>query len=119
MTLEKLAKICGVSIGTVSKAFSGSKEISLKTKEKIFETAKKHGCYEKYAKIKFSKKVVAVIVPEFKSAYYVDIAVYLEEELKNKGFLTLIKCVCANCLDLFAKGYRRQTCTGSKGIFSN
>ena len=90
MTLEKLAKICGVSIGTVSKAFSGSKEISLKTKEKIFETAKKHGCYEKYAKIKFSKKVVAVIVPEIKSAYYCNIVEYIENELKKHDILTVI-----------------------------
>lgn len=90
MTLEKLAALAGVSLGTVSKAFSGSKEISEKTRQKIFSIAKETNCYNKYMKNEFSKKVVAFIVPEFKSAYYVDIAVYLEEELKNKGFLTVI-----------------------------
>ena len=31
MNIEKLAKMTGVSVGTVSKAFTGSKEISEKT----------------------------------------------------------------------------------------
>jgi folate-dependent phosphoribosylglycinamide formyltransferase PurN len=89
MTLEKLAQLAGVSLGTVSKAFSGSKEISEKTKQKIFDIAKQHGCYNKYMKVDFDKKVVAVILPEIKSAYYVDIAVHLEEALKNSGFLSV------------------------------
>ena len=89
MTLEKLATLAGVSLGTVSKAFSGSKEISEKTKQKIFSIAKQTGCYTKYMKVDFDKKIVAVIIPELKSAYYVDIAVYLEDALKNNGFLTV------------------------------
>ena len=89
MTLEKLADLAGVSLGTVSKAFSGSKEISEKTKQKIFSIAKDVGCYNKYMKVDFNKKVVAVILPEIKSAYYVDIAIHLEEALKNSGFLSV------------------------------
>jgi hypothetical protein len=48
INLEKLAQLANVSIGTVSKAFSGSKEISEKTKNRIFTLAKKHDCFEKY-----------------------------------------------------------------------
>ena len=44
MTLKKLAEITGTSVGTVSKAFSGSPEISLETREKIYAVAKENGC---------------------------------------------------------------------------
>ena len=47
MTLKELAAICGMSVGTLSKAFSGSKEISEVTRDKIFATAKELGCFEK------------------------------------------------------------------------
>ena len=67
MTIQKLAKLAGVSAGTVSKAFSGSSEIPEKTRNHIFEVAKQNNCFEKYYKIKYSKKVVAVICPEVKS----------------------------------------------------
>lgn len=90
MTLEKIAKLAGVSLGTVSKAFSNSKEISQKTRQKIFDIAKEQGCYKKYIKTEFNKKVVALILPEVKSAYYADISVYFEEVLKKKGFLTVL-----------------------------
>ena len=47
MTLQKLAKMTGVSVSTVSKAFSDSEEISRDTKKLVFKTAKSTGCFEK------------------------------------------------------------------------
>ena len=70
MTMKILAKLSGVSVSTVSKAFSGSKEISAHQREHIFQTAKENGCYEKYYKPRFEKPVIAVICPEFQSGYY-------------------------------------------------
>ena len=84
INIEKLAQLANVSIGTVSKAFSGSKEISEKTRNKIFALAKKHDCFEKYYKAKREKKVVAVICPELKSPYYVDIVSRIEKLLNDK-----------------------------------
>ena len=45
MNLSKLAQIANVSVSTVSKAFSDSNEISIQTKEHIFEIAKEYGCH--------------------------------------------------------------------------
>ena len=84
---EKLASLANVSIGTVSKAFSGSKEISEKTKNKIFELAKKHDCFEKYYKAKRDKKVVALICPELISPYYAEIVSRIEKNLSAKGVI--------------------------------
>lgn len=90
MTLEKLANIAKVSLGTVSKAFSGSHEISEKTRQKIFEVAKENGCFEKYYKEKREKKVIAVICPELESSYYCSIVSRLESEIAKKGALMIL-----------------------------
>ncbi len=90
MTIQKLAKLAGVSAGTVSKAFSGSSEIPEKTRNHIFEVAKQNNCFEKYNKIKYSKKVVAVICPEVKSEYYCSIVSYIEKELAKQGVMMVL-----------------------------
>lgn len=64
MSLKKIAELSGVSVSTVSKAFSYSKEISEEKRQEIFENAKKAGCLEKYYK-PVNKKVIAVICPGF------------------------------------------------------
>lgn len=90
MNLETLAKLAEVSVGTVSKAFSGSKEISEDTKDRIFALAKEHGCFDKYNKNRFEKKVVAVLCPEIKSEYYTTIATLLERQITSHGGIMLL-----------------------------
>ena len=90
MSLERIAQEACVSIGTVSKAFSFSKEISEKTRQKIFDCAKELGCFEKYYKAKRSAKVIALIFPELESAYYSSIVSFMEKKLQSQGFLTTI-----------------------------
>ncbi len=85
MNLTTLASLAGVSVSTVSKAFSGSAEISEETRERIFALAKKHGCYDRYNKNKFSKKVIAVLVPELKSSFYSATVTMLYEEIMRAG----------------------------------
>lgn len=70
MTLEKLAKLAGVSISTVSKVFYDSDEISTETKEKVLQLAKEHNCYEKYYKPRYTRRVIAVICPELLGVHY-------------------------------------------------
>ena len=58
MSLKELAKRANVSTATVSKAFSGSKDISEKTRRLVFDTAKDMGIFEKYHKERASKIVM-------------------------------------------------------------
>lgn len=70
ITLSKLARLANVSVSTASKAFSGSGEVSRETKEMIYAVAKEHGCFKKFYNVKYPKLVVAVVAPEFDSAFY-------------------------------------------------
>ena len=85
MNLTTLASLAGVSVSTVSKAFSGSREISEETREKIFAIARENGCFDKYNKNKFEKKVIAVICPEIISEYYSSITEELRNEIRSRG----------------------------------
>ena len=77
MNLKQLSSITGYSLATVSKAFSGSNEISKETREIIVKKATELGIYEKYNKQKYQKMVVAILCPEIESAYYTDILSFI------------------------------------------
>ena len=80
ITLSKIAALAHVSVPTVSKAFSMSSEVNEKTREIIFDIAKKHGCFRKYYNAKYPKHVIAVICPEFKSRYYAGLLSRIQEK---------------------------------------
>ncbi len=81
MTLAKLAALAGVSVSTVSKALSESREISESTREEIIALAKEHGCYEKYYNPKYQKKLIAVLCPEILGNHYGRMANDMEREI--------------------------------------
>ena len=85
MTLEKLAKLANLSVSTVSKAFSGSRDISEETRRKVFQIAKEQGCYEKYYKGRYARRVIAVICPEIQSEYYATTVTLLERRIHEMG----------------------------------
>ncbi len=90
MTLAKIAKMANVAVSTVSKAFSDSPEISSETKELIMKIARETGCYEKYYKPKYNKKLIAVICPEVLGIHYSQMATYLEKKISHRGDTTLL-----------------------------
>lgn len=90
MTMAKLASLAGVSVSTVSKAFSASDEISEEKREHIFKIAREMGCYDKYCKNICQKPVIAVICPEFQSNYYAQQLSCFEREIKNRGGIMVV-----------------------------
>ena len=76
MTMRELAKLCNVSVSTVSKAFCEADDVSNETKELIFKIAKEQGCLGIYYNGKYYKKIIAVICPELVSEYY---TIFIEE----------------------------------------
>lgn len=92
MTLKMIAEMAGTSVSSVSKAFSGSGEISEETKEKIFRIAKDFGCFEKYYKAPRKQPMIALIVPEIDSEYYGACASVFERAFNRRGADTIIAC---------------------------
>ena len=90
MTLKDIAKLCNVSVSTVSKAFCDAEDVSLETKQLVFEIAKENGCYEKYYKGRYHKFVVAVICPEIDSQFYSRFVEHLQEAVEREGGVTVI-----------------------------
>ena len=90
MTLIRLAELAGVSVATVSKAFSGSKEIGHTTRERIFALAKEHGCFEKYYKSPRKRPLIALILPEPESEFYGRWMGVLERVLNAHGADSII-----------------------------
>ncbi len=102
MTLKDIAKLCNVSVSTVSKAFWDAEDISDSTKQLIFDVAKENGCYEKYYKGKYHKFVVAVICPEIDSQYYARFTEQLGEAIEREGGITVV------ALDRFDKERQKE-----------
>ena len=90
MTLSQLAKLTGTSVGTVSKAFSGSREISEETRNRIYEVAKEHGCFDKYYKAPRKRPLIALLPPEPESEYYGREIGLIEKALTKRGADTII-----------------------------
>ena len=90
MTLSKLAQLANVSVSVVSKAFSGKGEISDAMREHVFSVARAHGCFQQFYHVPYDKPVIAVIVPEVRSRYYVRYIELLGRALEQKGYTMLL-----------------------------
>ena len=90
MNMRSIAKLAGVSLSTVSKAFSGSGEISDSTRQRIFDIAKEHGLYDIYKKNKFPKRVIAVICPELENDFFIEVIKLLDTKLRERDCVMLL-----------------------------
>ena len=97
MTLTKIAKLAETSVSTVSKAFSGSKEISEETRERIFRIAKEVGSFDKYYKAPRKNPLIAILVPEIDSECYGTYASIFEREFQKRGADTIIASTGFDC----------------------
>ncbi len=88
--MKDLAKLAGVSVATVSKAFRGAEDISQQTREHIFKIAREYGCYGKFHKGKYYKKVIAVICPEMASSYYTRFVEVLRGLIEEAQYIPVI-----------------------------
>ena len=95
MNMRDLAKLANVSISTVSKAFKNADDINEETKQHIFNLAKQNGCYGKYCKEKYPKKVIAIISRELGGDYYKEIVEKFENIISKNN------CICVIANDMF------------------
>lgn len=90
MTLSKLAQLANVSVSVVSKAFSGKDGISEAMREHVFAVAREHGCFQQFYHVPYDKPVIAVIVPEVISQYYIHFIEVLGRRIEESGYTMLL-----------------------------
>lgn len=90
MTMRELAKEANVSLSTVSKAFLDADDVSKQTKEHIFAVAKACGCFWKYYKGRYQKRVIAIICPELLSNFYIKFVEQLKTLVEEAGCIATI-----------------------------
>ena len=112
MTMRDLARLANVSISTVSKAFHSAEYISEETRQQIFAIAKEHGCFGKFYKERFHKKIIAIICPELSGSYYSGYVERLQKIIEDNDGIALISTdhfrrgVQAELIDYYASYLR-------------
>ena len=85
ITTSKIAKICGVSQGTVDRALNNRAEIKAETKHKIIEVAHRYG-YREYIDAKDDKIVgqIGIIVFNLNDEYFSRLITEVEYALRGE-----------------------------------
>ena len=90
MTLSKLAQLANVSVAVVSKAFSGREDVSEAMREHVFAVAREHGCFQQFYHARYDKPVIAVIIPEAISQFYIHYIEVLKKDIEENGYTMLL-----------------------------
>lgn len=93
VTTKEIAKICGVSRGTVDRALNGKSRINSETKEKILSVAKELG-YRKdmlaRGLVKGTTMYIGVVVFDIRNHYFSQMVNAIELEAKTKDYFVNI-----------------------------
>lgn len=89
ITTEELAKICGVSQGTVDRALNNRPDIKKETKDKILSVAKLYG-YRRPSNTAKCKGQIGIIVFNLNNEYFSELIMNIEEILRSDGYGTII-----------------------------
>ncbi|MFA6477967.1 MAG: LacI family DNA-binding transcriptional regulator [Victivallaceae bacterium] len=89
----ELAKLCGVSQGTVDRALHGRDGISRETRKRILEAAELHGYRANPAARELMtgrSRIVAAVIPQLNSAFLMDFAGNVKSALDRTGLHLII-----------------------------
>ncbi len=89
VTIKDIAKEANVSYATVSRALSGSPEISEKTRAHVLEVSKRMGYTKNYiahAMVKKRTGLIGLIVASVKNPFMSELAFHIEQHAMLKGY---------------------------------
>lgn len=93
ISTHQLAKICGVSQGTVDRALNDRPGINPKTKEKILAAAKAYGYRPNIHARSISggrSMLIGIVVFDLHNEYFSDVLTKIEEACRKKGYSTVV-----------------------------
>jgi len=92
-TIKDIAKACGVSTATVSRAYDKNAVIKEKTREFILKTAGEMGYSPNIVArgLKTAKsQMVGIIIPSIENTFYLDLLKYIETELYRHNYRLMV-----------------------------
>jgi len=92
-TIKDIAKACGVSTATVSRAYDKNAVIKEKTREYILKTANEMGYFPNIVArgLKTSKsQIVGIIIPSVQNSFYLDLLKHIEIELHKHNYRLMV-----------------------------
>lgn len=93
ISTTEIAKICGVSQGTVDRALNNRKGISAKTKERILNVAKEYGYRPNIHASSMAggkSHLIGVVVFDLNNQYFSDILMNIESYCASFGYSTVV-----------------------------
>ena len=98
VTLKDVAKACGYSANTISRALRGDKKLPDHTRETIAKTAREMGYIRNLTAhtLRIGRShLVAIIINDINNPYYTNMASEIDRKLSRSGFHMIIFC-CHN-----------------------
>ena len=93
ITSDELARLCGVSQGTVDRALNNRPGISPKTKQKVLQVAKEHGFIKnQYASFlsRGASNLIGVVMLNLKNEFFSQLLTSIESTARSHGYTTVI-----------------------------
>lgn len=93
VTVKDLAKLCGVSIGTVDRAINDRGGINPETKKKILDAAREYGFVKNQNALSLSlgkPNLIGVIITDLKNEFQCTLLTAIEARASKLGYSTLI-----------------------------
>lgn len=101
ISIDDIAKIAGVSRGTVSRAFNERSDINRKTREKVLEIARKNNYFPNSSARGLAKgrtETIGIIVPEIKNPFLPEMITAIEKAAQKHGMSALLAITDGNIL---------------------
>lgn len=101
VTLKDVAKTCGVSVSTASRAFDKTSRISQPIRQKILTCAEELGYTPNLIARGLKSRrtmTVALIVPSIENRFYIDVLKYMEVALYQHGYRLMVNFVQAGII---------------------
>lgn len=95
INIYDISEKAGVSIATVSRVINDSEKVSAKTREKVLALIEEMDyAPNAYARGlgKGTMKTIGILCADVKDTYLASAVSFLERELRNNGFLTILNC---------------------------
>lgn len=94
-TIQDVARICGVGVGTVSRVLNGGTNVSKETSERVLKTIKELNYIPNSLGVKLrtnKNKVFALLVPVINHSFFAELTAHVEKEAEKYGYSILLVC---------------------------